>query len=353
MGDWTQQDREDQANYWEPRAEYLIDNGWLDVGFIGVDEPRSHSGDKEALRLLIETFRTRPHAQYLKWFAYVYHHDIWDEFRTYLDIICQSNGDRAPGGISPTASAIMPEGAEHWMYWTDNTHAWIDVTGISHRLWVPKHKVFGVEGFAVWGIMQWWDEGTSDYCDNPWIDPRTNWGNGALAFFYPPSPLGTGLPAKDMSITPSLRLVLTRDGIEDYEYATILEQLIQTAETVGLNTAEAVKALTMMKRPLRSPVSWGLSEAYWEKARVAAAQAIENLIVPQITEISHDQSGGTISISWTALPDKTYQLYYADSLSGTTQWNPVSMSYTTIDGIATQDISDDGADRRFYKLEVN
>ena len=284
MGTWSQQDREDAADYWNPRAQYLRDNGWIDDTFVGVDEPRSHSGDKEAVRLLIETCRTRPYAKYIKWFGYVYHADIWDQFRGYFNVITQINNDMAPSGLSPKGAALLPTGDEHWIYWTDSTHGWIDAPGITHRLWVPKLKAFNVKGFSVWGIMQWWDEGTSDYCDNPWIDPRSNWGNGILAFFYPPSSLGAGLPAKDMSIVPSLRLVLTRDGIEDYEYATILEELIQQAESHGLNTAAAVKAMNMMRRPLYTPTSWGLSEAYWEKARTAMAEAIEGLSTPKITK---------------------------------------------------------------------
>lgn len=278
MGSWTQQKRDDAADSWDTRARYLSDNGWIDYAFVGVDEPRSHSGDKEAVRLLIDTCRTRPYAKYIKWFVYTYHADSWDFFRTHMDIITQSNGDRAPGGVSPKGAAIIPPDSEHWIYWTDNTHAWIDSPGINHRIRVPKLKAFDVKGFSVWSIMQWWTvSGRSKICDNPWIDPRTSWGNGQLAFFYPPSPLGTGLPTKDMSIIPSLRLVLTRDGIEDAEYVTILEKLIQHAESKDIDTSEAVKAINMMQRPIHTPVSWALSEVYWEDARKAVANAIENL----------------------------------------------------------------------------
>jgi len=48
-----------------------------------------------------------------------------------------------------------------------------------------------------------------------------------------------------------------------------LEELIQHAESQGVDTAEAVKAINMMRRPICTPVSWGLSETYWKKAQVA------------------------------------------------------------------------------------
>ena len=210
-----------------------------------------------------------------------------------------------------------------------------------------------MRGFAVWSIMQWWNTDASKICDNPWIDPWTTWGNGQLAFFYTPSPLGVDLPAKDMSITPSLRLVLTRDGIEDYEYATILEELIKKAESKDVNTANAVKAMNMMRRPLHTPTSWGLSEAYWEKARTAMAEAIEDLSTPKITKIEVESSGDTVSISWTVLPDRNYQLYYSNNLGAGEQWLPIPGSYPVNDGIATQTFTvSGGINKRFFKVKI-
>jgi hypothetical protein len=137
----------------------------------------------------------------------------------------------------------------------------------------------GAQGMATWAIALWWKERESLQLENPWIDPFTPWGNGVLAYFYPPSPKGTELPEKDLSIVPSLRLVLTRDGIEDFEYAVLLEKLLVDRDPAAPGVAAGKAALAMMRRQFRSPVSWTLSEVHWEQARRAAAQAIEQLSV--------------------------------------------------------------------------
>ena len=334
----------------DDRAQFLIDNNWLDLGYMAIDEPQPN--DYIGVKNLIDGFRTHQYAKEIKWFGFTYHGDVYDALKGYLDIFTPENNDFG-NSLSPIGSAVTPPSAETWAYWTNTAHQWIDAPGITNRLWAPKTQAFGGMGLATWAILIWWEESGRQLGQNPWIEPNTSWGNGVMAYFYPPNPLGTALPAKDMTVVPSLRLLLARDGIEDFEYRVILEKLIQQAETVGINTAGAVNALAMMQRQFATPTSWHLSEAYWADVRTAAAEAIENLLTPRITKISHDQSSGTISISWIALPGRTYQLYYADSLSGTIQWTPAPMSYTITNGIATQDTTDGGTNMRFYKLEVN
>ncbi len=108
-------------------------------------------------------------------------------------------------------------------------------------------------------------------------NPLVTLGNGALSFWYPPSPLGKDIPAKDMSIVPSLRLLLTRDGIEDFEYGAILERLVADARKAGVSTREAENALTALRRPFDSPVHWNLCQTYWFNTRREAARAIVDL----------------------------------------------------------------------------
>jgi hypothetical protein len=146
---------------------------------------------------------------------------------------------------------------------------------------------------STWGILIWWSESTdwSNVISNPWENPQTPWGNGTLAYFYPPSPQGSDLPERDLTIVPSLRLVLTRDGIEDFEYAAILDRLIKEEKAHGRTMKQAEnpkseirnpkseirEALATLRRQFETPVSWTVSEAHWQQARAAVAQAIEAL----------------------------------------------------------------------------
>jgi hypothetical protein len=139
---------------------------------------------------------------------------------------------------------------------------------------------------STWGILIWWSESTdwSDVISNPWENPQTPWGNGVLAYFYPPSPQGSDLPEKDLTVVPSLRLVLTRDGIEDFEYAVILDRLIKeekdherTMKQAENPKSEIREALASLRRQFETPVSWTVSEAHWQQARAAAARDIEAL----------------------------------------------------------------------------
>lgn len=148
------------------------------------------------------------------------------------------------------------------------------------RVWSPKVWWMGARGMATWATTLWWKERDSLDIENPWKNPFTPWGNGVLAYFYPPHPKGTELPQKDLSIVPSLRMVLTRDGIEDYEYAAMLQRLLAARRPSDAGVAEGKEALARMRRQFRTPVTWTLGEAHWEQTRTAAARAIEVLSKP-------------------------------------------------------------------------
>ena len=80
-----------------------------------------------------------------------------------------------------------------------------------------------------------------------------------------------------MTVVPTIRLIMMRDGIEDFEYATILERLIKRIKVREKNTAKAEATLDKMRRQFASPQSSTLSETPWKEARVALAQAILDL----------------------------------------------------------------------------
>ena len=118
-----------------------------------------------------------------------------------------------------------------------------------------------IRGLLYWGGMSHWRD-----VDDPWTDARTldrrngrkdPLYNGEGTLVYPGRAVGYD------GIAPSLRLKALRDGIEDYEYLSILER-------AGL--AEAAQEIVM---PIAgSWFDWEKNAAAYETARAQLAQLI-------------------------------------------------------------------------------
>lgn len=274
LGGETVESATSTARQYEPIAAMLQKKHWLKDAYIQIDEPQPPH--YPGLRNWIEAFRRQPHAKNIAMFAFVYDGQSYDLLRDSVDILVPENND---GGstVSPTAIARWPKAKEVWCYWTNTAHQWIDAPNIDARLWAPKVWWMGARGMATWAIAIWWKESQSLELANPWVDPSSPWGNGVMAYFYPPSPKGVDLPARDLSIVPSLRLALTRDGIEDYEYAVLLERLLAERSPTEPDAAEGFAALASLRRQFRTPTAWTLGEVHWQQARDATARAIQKL----------------------------------------------------------------------------
>jgi hypothetical protein len=110
-----------------------------------------------------------------------------------------------------------------------------------------KFRVSGLLTWAglIWDMHEWrggWNpQGVEDY-ENPWLTPASPWGNGAIAFYYPPNPQGAaGSP--DFTLVPSLRWELFREGMEDYEYFCLLRSEIERASAAGIDVSSSQETL--------------------------------------------------------------------------------------------------------------
>ncbi|NUQ64274.1 MAG: DUF4091 domain-containing protein [Pirellulales bacterium] len=262
------------ARQYEDLAAMLRKKGWMKDAYIQIDEPQPpHFA---GVRRWIDAFRRQPHAKDIPMFAFVYDGQCYDALSDCVDILVPENND---GGNAASLAGIArwPKNKEVWCYWTNTAHQWIDAPNIAARLWAPKVWWMGAKGMATWAIAIWWEESPSLKLENPWVEPFSPWGNGVMAYFYPPNPQGIELAEKDMTVVPSLRFVLTRDGIEDYEYAVLLERLLSVRGPHDPATAAGKAALAALRRPFRTPTTWSVSEVHWQQARAAAARAIEEL----------------------------------------------------------------------------
>lgn len=264
----TVEDGQREAQRLERISRLLETGGWLDRAFVWIDEPRPNA--YAMLRSWVGSLKEQPHAQNLKIFPLVYNGDAYEGLGDIADMMAFWDGEYSASTFSPAYARSASRTFEPWCYYTRCVHLWIDTPGMNQRLWAPKVFAMGGRGIAMWAMLQWWSSDNSPHTvRNPWEDPATTWGNGALAFFYPPSPLGKDLPAKDLSIVPSLRMLLARDGIDDFEYGAMLERIVDDRPEMA---AEAEELLAAMRRPFVSSVHWTLCQTYWQNTRARVGE---------------------------------------------------------------------------------
>lgn len=159
------------------------------------------------------------------------------------------------------------KGLEHWSYLcTGPKSPWItlfiDHDAVNMRMWLWASYQERLKGILVWAT-NWWNSATASpqgYLQNPWEEAMSytvgygrpygkqdGWGNGDGRFFYP---LNRD-PNNDTRTylgrpVPSIRLEMLRDGIEDYEYFSILENAVNSAPNKNKAAVrEAKKILTI------------------------------------------------------------------------------------------------------------
>lgn len=169
----------------------------------------------------------------------------------------------------------------------------IDHPGPEMRVWVWQAWQRQIQGLLVWTINYW--NSSTAYPDrpspqDPYADPmswqsgygtpsgeRRPWGNGDGRFIYPPMPSPTAPgPVLDGPVD-SIRWEHLRDGIEDYEYFSILRQRLDNSKLPGARVAELRKLLVVPGTVSRSLTEFTRDGLPMESHRRALAAAIQEL----------------------------------------------------------------------------
>jgi hypothetical protein len=152
---------------------------------------------------------------------------IYELLDGYLDIWCPNLAfydERA-------MRAKQAKGEEVWWYVCCGPGApypnfFVNYQGIDHRILMWMQKLYDVQGLLYWSTTYWNPTITKDV----WTDVATVkdinpnlYGDGSL--FYPGSKVGLAQPVS------SIRLECVRDGLEDFDYLTMLERKIGVAKT--------------------------------------------------------------------------------------------------------------------------
>ena len=191
-------------------------------------------------------------------------------------------------------------GEEFWWYVCTGPKApyttlFIDHPGTELRVWLWQTWQRGIDGILVWQSNYWTSSAAyPDEPQNPYTDPmswtsgystaagnRLPWGNGDGRFIYPPKAAADAQSPEPVMEGPvdSIRWEMLRDGIEDYEYLTILANEIE-AQRTSLTDPE-IKAyeelLSVPEAITKDMTTFTTDPGIIEEHRARIAEAIESL----------------------------------------------------------------------------
>jgi len=230
-------------SYCRQLQEHLRERGWLDEAYIyWFDEPapKDYAFVMNGFRKLIQA-------------APDLNRMLTEQIEPQLvggpNIWCPVSPNYKPG----PARERQELGEKIWWYICTGPKApyctlFIDHPGTELRVWLWQTWQRNIEGILIWQTNYW--TSSAAYPDpknpqNPYLDPmswvsgystpkgrKRPWGNGDGRFIYPPEAAADAHPPAPVLDGPvdSIRWEMLRDGIEDYEYLTMLKALLDRKE---------------------------------------------------------------------------------------------------------------------------
>lgn len=255
--------------YYSLLYDHFEEKGWIDKHYVYVidetewgvsDEPYNNGkeGYERAIKWSKLIHAANPKLKFVIMDFPIPLSPYWPDLRAYGDIWdpYMDDIDTYPKAIEE-CQAI---GKEIWTA-TNKYADYIDYKATMHRSVAWFAYKYDIDGLDQWDTTYWWSE-TEDKIINPWQDgPLTYAGNGGGAMIYPGKDIGINGPVS------TIRLELSRESIEDYEYLYLLEQL------GGKEYAKAIAINILPSEILSSETS---AETFYA-AREAIAEEIVNL----------------------------------------------------------------------------
>ena len=268
----TAESAEKSAKHMDFIACELEKAGLLDGAAAWVDEPMI--SEYKYVKILRNAWQKTQYAKKIPFITATYHEYAYTQLRGLTDIVAILISDS--NGVSKSGRKAWGN-RPLWTYLTRSSALWIDAPGLDNRFMALRNWASDSEGMLIWGTNCWWSSAKSPHKQyNPWENPASTWGNGALAFFYPPIRSGSKAEKTDMRVTPSLRLILYRDGIEDFEYAAILADLSKNPKLSPAEKVRADELLARLRGLFPTPASWSLNDRYFSDLRLAVGKFISH-----------------------------------------------------------------------------
>jgi len=230
-------------------TDYLRQNGWLAKGyFYPLDEPVTKEQYDQADGLWSRIKRVAPDAKIVAPFYrgpdFAPDQTIFGIAAEHLNIWCPNTGYFNSPEVQAAMYQRLKRGDELWWYVCCGPGAplanfFVHEDAIDHRVLMWQQKLYGITGLLYWSTTYWNPQaGTAD----PWVDMATVkdinpsiYGDGAL--IYPGAKVGVDGPVS------SMRLELIRDGIEDYQYLSMLQRCAGLTEAKAA-AGEVARSLT-------------------------------------------------------------------------------------------------------------
>ena len=193
-------------------------------------------------------------------------------------------------------------GEKFWWYFCCGPKApyctlFIDHPGTELRVWLWQTWQRKIDGILVWQTNYWTSSAAypePQHPQNPYQDPmswvsgysepkgaKNPWGNGDGRFIYPPQAAADAHPAEPVLDGPveTIRWEILRDGIEDYEYLSILNRLIKDKKDklTHQQHAEYTALLEVPENITRDMTTFTKDPSPIEAHRDQIAHAIANL----------------------------------------------------------------------------
>ena len=203
-------------------AQYLEPKGWLDDCYVYcVDEVVVHKHTtRRDLNLLNQVFDTihgaHPNIR-------LFGAETPSPLLRGIDIWCMNIGSFDTDVLAEQHA----RGNSVWWYngYTDPRPGMrIHARGVDHRVLFWMNYKYGIDGYLIWTVNKW--------LNNPWEQPnpwakKAPYGDNCAGDHY------LLYPNPDGTVSPSLRLAMARDGLEDYEYHWLLENLAEALREKG------------------------------------------------------------------------------------------------------------------------
>ena len=274
------------AKYLGGIEAHLREKGWLDKAYIyWFDEPSPR--DYEFVKTGFATLKR--HAPALR---RMLTEQPEQELFGYPNIWCPLT----PNLHTASEKACRDAGDNFWWYVCCGPKApyvteFIDHPGVEMRLWSWQTWKESVHGLLIWATTYWTSYAAyPDFPQNPYEDPmswvsgystkrgtKSAWGNGDGRLVYPPLAAADGRPKAPVmdAPVPTIRLEMLGDGIEDYEYFSILKRLLQRASAADRARLEPL--LAVPEAVTKTMTDFSIDPSHLEAHRVKLARAIEEL----------------------------------------------------------------------------
>ncbi|MFW6161703.1 MAG: glycoside hydrolase domain-containing protein [Planctomycetota bacterium] len=260
-------------------VEHLREKGWLDKVVLYVsDEPHfRHEHIKEQMIRVCEMIQSA-------WPEAPIYSSTWRHCPAWNGLITVWGVGQY--GCFPVETMRERKAAGDRLWFTTDGQMCTDTPYLACERLLPWYCwKYGVEAYEFWGVNWYtydpWDYGWHRYIrqspdgENYFYVRYPN-GDGYLA--YPGAPIGHDGPV------PSIRLAQAREGVEDYEYLRLLDQLIAKAKAAGLDTIPARRVRDQAETLIDIPNAGGRystrilpDPALVDQHREAVARAIERL----------------------------------------------------------------------------